>query len=65
MTRNESNYIEDMNVRRAAVSFTGGKDCMLCLHRALKDKSITIVLLVTFAPVNSKPCKFLFQLFSL
>ncbi len=52
-----------MNVRRATVSFTGGKDCTLCLHRAFKDKSISVVLLVTFLPVNSKPCKFLTQVF--
>jgi diphthamide synthase (EF-2-diphthine--ammonia ligase) len=52
-----------MNIRRAAVSFTGGKDSTLCLHRVLKDKSISVVLLVTFAPINSKPCKFLIKLF--
>ncbi len=52
-----------MNVRRAAVSFTDGKDCTLCLHRTLKDKSIAVVLLVTFAPVNFKPCKYSTEIF--
>lgn len=45
-----------MNVRRAAISFTGGKDCTLALCRALKDPSIAVVLLVTFAPKTGKPC---------
>jgi diphthine-ammonia ligase len=49
--------IFSMNTRRAAVSFTGGKDCTLSLHRAINDGSISVVLLVTFAPLNSKPCK--------
>lgn len=41
-----------MKVLNVALSFTGGKDCCLALHR-IKEKSYNVVVLVTFAPPNT------------
>ncbi|KAL0093232.1 hypothetical protein F4703DRAFT_1261536 [Phycomyces blakesleeanus] len=41
-------------VSRAAVSFTGGKDSMLALHR-IKDSGSTVAVLVTFCPPSGTP----------
>ncbi|KAI8379374.1 uncharacterized protein BYT42DRAFT_568549 [Radiomyces spectabilis] len=40
----------------AAISFTGGKDCVLALHRVV-EQGVKVVLLVTFCPAADAPFK--------
>lgn len=46
-----------MTKRKAALCFTGGKDCTLALHRAVRSEEFDICLLVTFAPANMQKFK--------
>jgi diphthine-ammonia ligase len=46
-----------MTKRKAALCFTGGKDCTLALHRAINSAKYDICLLVTFAPANMQKFK--------
>jgi diphthamide synthase (EF-2-diphthine--ammonia ligase) len=46
-----------MTRRKAALCFTGGKDCTLALHRAISSSEYDICLLVTFAPANMQKFK--------
>jgi diphthine-ammonia ligase len=46
-----------MTIRKAALCFTGGKDCTLALHRTIDSGKYDISLLVTFAPANMQKFK--------
>ncbi|KAJ2963773.1 hypothetical protein NQZ79_g1199 [Umbelopsis isabellina] len=46
-----------MTKRKAALCFTGGKDCTLALHRTIESGQYDIPLLVTFAPANMQKFK--------